>query len=123
MSWWSLASFLQLESEKHCLFFNFLAHRLYSVKNYSSLEYQRSSENELDTAEKLERNSVQQSEPKDSSESENSAKSDLANLNAKSLKPMPKNETKPTEPDFFGDRYATDDFPSQTVSVCLWFLA
>ncbi|KAK9965828.1 hypothetical protein ABG768_004894 [Culter alburnus] len=89
-------------------------YRLYSVKNYSSLEYQRSSENELDTAEKLERNSVQQSEPKDSSESENSAKSDLANLNAKSLKPMPKNETKPTEPDFFGDRYATDDFPSQT---------
>ncbi|XP_048026398.1 alpha-N-acetylgalactosaminide alpha-2,6-sialyltransferase 2 isoform X2 [Megalobrama amblycephala] len=89
-------------------------YRLYSVKNYSSSEYQRSSENELDTAEELERNSVQQSDLKDSSESENSAKSDLANLNTKSLKPMPKNETKPTEPDFFGDRYATDDFPSQT---------
>ncbi|ROI81964.1 Alpha-N-acetylgalactosaminide alpha-2,6-sialyltransferase 2 [Anabarilius grahami] len=89
-------------------------YRLYSVKNYSSLEYQRSSENELDTAEEQERNSVQQSDLKDSSESENSAKSDLANLNTNSLKPMPRKETKPTEPDFFGDRYATDDFPSQT---------
>lgn len=104
-------------------FFHFLAHRLYSAKNYSSLEYQRSSENELDTGEELERNSVQQSDLQDSSESENSAKSDLTNLNTSSLKPVPKKETKPTEPDFFGDRYATDDFPSQTVSVCLWFLA
>lgn len=87
------------------------------------MKYQRSSESELDTAEELERNSVQQSDLEDSSESENSAKSDQANLNTNSLKPMPKNETKPTVPDFFGDRYATDDFPSQTVSVCLWFLA
>ncbi|XP_051771615.1 alpha-N-acetylgalactosaminide alpha-2,6-sialyltransferase 2 isoform X1 [Ctenopharyngodon idella] len=90
-------------------------YRLYSFKkDNSSFEYQWSSENKLDTAEELEQNSVQQSDLKDSSESENSAKSDQANLNTSSLKPMPKNEAKPTEPDFFGDRYAMDDFPSQT---------
>lgn len=87
------------------------------------MEYQQSAENEQNTAEELERKSSQQSYVEDSSVLENSAKSDQANLNTNSIKPMPKNETKPTEPDFFGDRYATDDFPSQTVSVYLWFLA
>lgn len=87
------------------------------------MEYQQSAENELDTAEELERKSAQQSDLEDSTVLENSAMSDQANLNTNSLKPMPKNETKPTEPDFFGDRYATDNLPSQTVSVYLWFLA
>lgn len=119
-----LSFILTIRKWKTLLIFYFLAHRLYSFKkDNSSFEYQWSSENKLDTAEELEQNSVQQSDLKDSSESENSAKSDQANLNTSSLKPMPKNEAKPTEPDFFGDRYAMDDFPSQTVSVCLWFLA
>ncbi|XP_067286577.1 alpha-N-acetylgalactosaminide alpha-2,6-sialyltransferase 2 [Pseudorasbora parva] len=95
--------------------FNVKHYRLYSIKNDSSpLEYQRLAENELDTVEELVRNSAQQSDLEDSSAIENSAKSDQENLNTNSLKPMPKNETKPTEPDFFGDRYTTDDVPSQT---------
>lgn len=90
-------------------------YRLNSIKNdSSSLEYQRSAENELDTVEELDRNSPQQSDLEDSSASENSAKSDQSNLNSNSLKPMPKIEIQPTQPDFFGDRYATDDVPSQT---------
>ncbi len=103
-----MASLLLLGSETHCLFF--FSCRLFSDKNdSSSLEYhQRSTENELDTAEELEQNSVQKSDVQDSSESGNDAKS-ITN----SSKPM----AKPTEPDFFGDRYTTDDIPSQTVSV------
>jgi len=104
-----------------CLFF---ALRSFSFKSdNSSLQSQHSAESKLDTAEELERQSALQSD-EDSSVLQNSAsKADPENLKTK--KPMPKNETKPTEPDFFGDRYATDDFPSQTVSVsvCLWFWA
>ncbi len=102
-----MASFLLLGSETHSLFF--FSCRLFSDKNdSSSLEYQRSTENKLHTAEELEQNSVQTSDVQDSSESGNDAKS-ITN----SSKPM----AKPTEPDFFGDRYTTDDIPSQTVSV------
>ncbi|KAG1955158.1 alpha-N-acetylgalactosaminide alpha-2,6-sialyltransferase 2 [Pimephales promelas] len=88
-------------------------YRSFSFKSdNSSLESQHSAESKLDTAEELERQSAPQSD-EDSSVLQNSAsKADPENFKTK--KPMPKNETKPTEPDFFGDRYATDDFPSQT---------
>ncbi|CAM4711424.1 unnamed protein product [Leuciscus chuanchicus] len=109
---------LQIQVPWHVMTFQSFTmkhYRLYSVKSdNSSLEYQQSAENELDTAEELERKSAQQSDLEDSSVLKNSAKSDQAHLNTNSLKPMPKNETKPTEPDFFGDRYYTDDLPSQT---------
>lgn len=101
-----MASFLLLGSDKHCLFF--FTCRFLSDKNDSSLEYKLSTENELNTAEDLEQNSVQKSDVQDSSESGNDVKS-VTN----SSKPM----AKPTEPDFYGDRYTTDDIPSQTVSV------
>ncbi|XP_052426354.1 alpha-N-acetylgalactosaminide alpha-2,6-sialyltransferase 2 isoform X1 [Carassius gibelio] len=58
-------------------------------------------------------NSLQKSDFQNSlqkSVSGNDAKSDQANSITISLKPVPK----PTETDFFGDQYATDDFPSQT---------
>lgn len=83
----------------------------FSDKNYSnSLEYQLPAENELDTAEELGQNSLQKSDVQNSG---NDAKSDKAKSVTISLKPV----AKPTELDFFGDRYATDDIPSQTVSV------
>lgn len=95
-------------------YFSFLACRFFSDKNdSSSLEDQLSAENELDTVEELEQNSLQKSDVQDSSESGNDAKSDQAKSITNSSKPV----VKPTEPDFFGDRYATDDIPSQTVSV------
>lgn len=74
---------------------------------------------------------MQQSDVGDSSESGNDTKSDQESSDqaksdqesseqAKSdqAKSNKANSTvaKPTEPDFFGDQYATDDFPSQTVS-------
>ncbi len=93
---------------KNIAYFSFLACRFFSDKNdSSSLEDQLSAENEL------EQNSLQKSDVQDSSESGNDAKSDQAKSITNSSKPV----VKPTEPDFFGDRYATDDIPSQTVSV------
>ncbi|XP_058649826.1 alpha-N-acetylgalactosaminide alpha-2,6-sialyltransferase 2 [Onychostoma macrolepis] len=90
--------------------------RFFSDKNdSSSSEYQLSAENELDTVEELEQNSLQKSDVQDSSESENDAKSNQAKSNqAKSITNSSKPVAKPTEPDFFGDRYTTDDIPSQT---------
>ncbi|XP_042591837.1 alpha-N-acetylgalactosaminide alpha-2,6-sialyltransferase 2-like isoform X1 [Cyprinus carpio] len=91
---------LQSFPSKHFSFF--------SEKNDSnSLEYQPSAENELDTAEELGQNSLQKSDVQNSG---NDAKSDKAKSVTISLKPV----AKPTELDFFGDRYATDDIPSQT---------
>ncbi|XP_026078192.1 alpha-N-acetylgalactosaminide alpha-2,6-sialyltransferase 2-like [Carassius auratus] len=95
--------------------------RLFSDKNdSSSLENELSAENEVDSSEELAHDSLQQSDPQDSLESGNDimsnkaksdhAKNDTANATIISLKPV----AKPTEPDFFGDRYATEDFPSQT---------
>ncbi|KAL0179179.1 hypothetical protein M9458_024621, partial [Cirrhinus mrigala] len=60
--------------------------------------------------EELEQNSLQKSDLQDSSESGNSAKSNQTKSITNPLKPV----VKPTEPDFFGDRYAKDDVPSQT---------
>uniref|UniRef100_A0A8C1NUT3 alpha-N-acetylgalactosaminide alpha-2,6-sialyltransferase n=1 Tax=Cyprinus carpio TaxID=7962 RepID=A0A8C1NUT3_CYPCA len=114
---WQVMSFQSFPS-KHL--------RLFSDKNdRSSLEYQFSAENKLNSSEELEHNSLQQSDVGDSSESGNDTKSDQessdqaksdqaksnkANSTISSLKTV----AKPTEPDFFGDQYATDDFPSQT---------
>ncbi|XP_016101802.1 alpha-N-acetylgalactosaminide alpha-2,6-sialyltransferase 2-like, partial [Sinocyclocheilus grahami] len=88
----------------------------FSYKNdRSSLEYQLSAENKLDSSEELEHNSLQQSSLRDSSESGNDTKSDQATSDkAKSIISSLKPVAKPTEPDFFGDWYATDDVPSQT---------
>ncbi|KAL1264671.1 hypothetical protein QQF64_005026 [Cirrhinus molitorella] len=85
--------------------------RLFSDKiNTSSLEYQLSSENESDTSEESEQNSLQKSDLQVSSESGRRATSDQAKSTTNPLKPV----VKPTEPDFFGDRYAKDEVPSQT---------
>lgn len=91
--------------------------------NNSSRVFQLSIENEVETNEVLDQNSVQQSNLQDSSALENNAKSNQLNPNVNFIKPVPKTEAKPSVPDFFGDQYATDDVPLQTVSVCLWFWA
>ncbi|XP_043109404.1 alpha-N-acetylgalactosaminide alpha-2,6-sialyltransferase 2 isoform X2 [Puntigrus tetrazona] len=80
----------------------------YDKNDSSSMEYQPSAENELDTAEELEQNSLQNVQ--DSSDSRNYANSGQPNSITNSSKPV----AKPTELDFFGDRYATDDIPPQT---------
>lgn len=72
-----------------------------------------SSENELDITEDLEQNSVDQSDLQNPSNSKYTQ--------PKTSRTVPKHVTiipvKTTVADFFGDQYAVDDVPSQTVSV------
>lgn len=96
-------------------------------------EYLLSAENELDITEEPDQSSEQQSDLQDE-ESEESVKytqSVTPYLNTKTPQRTeaeiePTNETKTLKPqknieyDFLGDRYFVDEFPSQTVSLCVF---
>ncbi|XP_050980146.1 alpha-N-acetylgalactosaminide alpha-2,6-sialyltransferase 2 isoform X2 [Labeo rohita] len=68
------------------------------INNSRPSEHQQSAKNKTDSADEREL------------KSENGTKSDQTKSITNPLKPV----VKPTEPDFFGDRYAKDDVPSQT---------
>ncbi|XP_073723228.1 alpha-N-acetylgalactosaminide alpha-2,6-sialyltransferase 2-like [Misgurnus anguillicaudatus] len=118
---------------------NSLNYQLYSENEEIIADDQLSSENELEIIEKLrqnlinklsshnkpditedlERNSVDQSDLPDSSNSKYT-QPDITNLNTNPSRTVPENGTeiiipvKPTMAEFFGDQYAVDDVPSQT---------